>query len=132
MTTFISFTSINVPGIPVTDIYTSADGIDAAEDVVGNYGDAVDAIFHGFVYSGGVGTTFDPPNSSNTNVAGITYSGEIFGEFTDEENRQHGLQRNLSRYRRVPGFRHQPFGRHRQWCDLRLLCHRWHRDFRFP
>jgi FG-GAP-like repeat len=91
MTTFTSFTAINVPGIPVTDIYTSADGIDAAGDVVGNYGDAIDEIFHGFVDSVGVATTFDPPNSSNTDVLGITYSGEIFGDFTDEENRQHGF-----------------------------------------
>ena len=63
MTNF-SFTKIDIPA-PVTPyVYISADGVDAAGDAVGNYGNVDgegDGTFHGFTAEGGTGTTFDPP-----------------------------------------------------------------------
>src|ERR1700721_163933 len=93
MTTF-SFKSIDVPGAAGTYVYISADGVDAAGEAVGNYGYTDgddDGYFHGFTANSSVGTTFDPPGSSNTDVVGITPSGEIFGEYVDYFNRQHGF-----------------------------------------
>ena len=93
MTNF-SFTKIDVPA-PVTPyVYISADGVDAAGDAVGNYGNVDgegDGTFHGFTAEGGTGTTFDPPGSSNTDIAGITSTGEIFGDYVDFANKQHGF-----------------------------------------
>ena len=77
-----------------SDEYVSANGIDTAGQVVGTYGYSDgdgDSYFHGFTATGTFGTTFDPPNSSNTNGIGITAGGEIFGSFVDWENRQHGF-----------------------------------------
>ncbi len=90
----ITFTSINIPQPIGSDAYVAADGIDAAGEVVGSYGYTDgddDSYFHGFTATGSVGTTFDPPGSSNTNGIGITAGGEIFGDYVDWENRQHGF-----------------------------------------
>src|ERR1022692_1635634 len=93
MSTF-AFTPINIPQPIGSDVYVAADGIDAAGEAVGSYGYTDgdgDSYFHGFTATGSVGTTFDPPGSSNTDGIGITAGGEIFGSYVDEENRQHGF-----------------------------------------
>ena len=93
MTTY-TFTPINISQPIGSDVYVAADGIDTAGEVVGSYGYTDgddDSYFHGFTATGSVGTTFDPPGSSNTNGIGITASGEIFGSYVDWENRQHGF-----------------------------------------
>ena len=89
-----SFTKIDVPAAAGTYVYISADGVDAAGEAVGNYGNVDgegDGTFDGFVTDGPVGTTYDPPGSTNTDVVGITSSGEIFGDYVDNINRQHGF-----------------------------------------
>ena len=94
MTTTYTFTPINISQPIGSDVYVAADGIDTAGEVVGSYGYTDgddDSYFHGFTATGSVGTTFDPPGSSNTNGIGITASGEIFGSYVDWENRQHGF-----------------------------------------
>src|SRR6185437_7955431 len=76
------------------NVYISVDGVDAAGETVGNYGFVDgdgDGEFLGFTGAGGVTTVFNPPNSTNTDVVGITASGEIFGDYTDQFNRQHGF-----------------------------------------
>jgi hypothetical protein len=93
MTTF-SFKSIDVSAPVSNDPYVSVSGVDAAGEAVGSYGYTDgdgDSYFHGFTATGSVGTTFDPPGSSNTDGIGITAGGEIFGSYVDEENRQHGF-----------------------------------------
>ncbi len=93
MTTF-SFRSIDVSAPVSSDPYVSVSGVDAAGEAVGSYGYTDgdgDSYFHGFTATGSVGTTFDPPGSSNTDGIGITSGGEIFGSYVDEENRQHGF-----------------------------------------
>jgi hypothetical protein len=94
MPTF-TFTSINVPAAAGTYEYISADGVDAAGEVVGNYGNVDgegDSDFSGFTAESSVGITFNPPDSSNTDVVGITAGGEIFGNYTDGLNlKQYGF-----------------------------------------
>jgi VCBS repeat-containing protein len=93
MTTF-SFKSIDVSAPISSDPYVSVSGVDAAGEAVGSYGYTDgdgDSYFHGFTATGTVGTTFDPPGSSNTNGIGITAGGEIFGDYVDQFNRQHGF-----------------------------------------
>jgi hypothetical protein len=68
-----SFQSINVPNPVFSYIYISVNGVDSAGDAVGNYGDS-DGNYLGFVANSNSsnGTPFDPPNSSYTDVVGIT------------------------------------------------------------
>jgi probable HAF family extracellular repeat protein len=90
--TSYTFKSIDVPAAAGTYEFISVNGVDAAGEAVGNYGNVDgDGTFSGFVAPNNVGTTFNPPNSSNTDVVGITSNGEIFGDYTDEENRNHGF-----------------------------------------
>jgi 20S proteasome alpha/beta subunit len=97
MTNF-TFKKIDAPGPAGTYAYVSADGVDLAGEAVGNFGNVDgdgDGTFHGFTaQAGGSFNTFDPPNSTNTNVEGITSSGEIFGTYTDNLNRQYGFVDN--------------------------------------
>ncbi len=93
MTTF-SFKSIDVSAPVSNDTYVSVSGVDAAGEAVGSYGFTDgdgDSYFHGFTATGSVGTTFDPPGSSNTNGIGITANGEIYGDYVDQFNRQNGF-----------------------------------------
>jgi D-glycero-D-manno-heptose 1,7-bisphosphate phosphatase len=54
-----------------------------------------DGTFHGFTaQAGGSFATYDPPNSTNTDVVGITSTGEIFGDYVDNLNRQYGFVDN--------------------------------------
>jgi|GEM_PF-1563551 len=93
MTNF-SFTKIDVPAPVEPYQYISVDGVDAAGEAVGNYGNVDgdgDGTFYGFVATGSNGTPSDPPGSSNTDIVGITSGGEIFGDYVDYENRSHGF-----------------------------------------
>ncbi len=89
-----TFYKVEIPGGYGSNgfVYISIDGVDASGLAVGNYGDT-DGDWHGFtVVQNGPVTTYDPPTSSNnTAVVGVTPSGELYGDFTDWSNRQHGF-----------------------------------------
>ena len=88
------FHKIDIPGGPGTNgfVYISVDGVDSMGLAVGNYGDTL-GDWHGFTaVENGPFATYDPPSSSNnTDVLGITGTGEIYGDYTDWTNRQHGF-----------------------------------------
>src|SRR5580658_9397931 len=88
------FKKIDIPGGPGTNgfVYISVDGVNSSGLAVGNFGDT-DGDWHGFtVVQNGSFTQYDPPNSSNnTDVVGVTYSGELYGDYTDWSNVQHGF-----------------------------------------
>jgi len=88
-----NFGKINLPGPTGTYVYISVNGVDAAGLAVGNYGDGNDE-FHGFTANSGAPAIFDPPDSSNTDLGGITSSGEIFGNYTSFQNQQVGFVYN--------------------------------------
>ncbi|MGA2943230.1 MAG: hypothetical protein ABSE50_14450 [Xanthobacteraceae bacterium] len=91
MTTFTSFTSVDMPAsAPASFVYNSLGGVDAAGLAVGTYSD-MDQDSLGYTAINGVSTPFNPPGSSNTESVGITDTGEIFGTYIDEYNRQHGF-----------------------------------------
>jgi hypothetical protein len=93
-----TFKKIDAPGPTGTYAYISVNGVDAAGEAVGNYGNVDgdgDGTFHGFTaQAGGSFATYDPPNSTNTDVVGITSTGEIFGDYVDNLNRQYGFVDN--------------------------------------
>jgi hypothetical protein len=96
MTAF-SFTSIDVPAAEGTYTYIGVVGVDAAGEAAGYYGYVDgddDRYFHGLIATGPAGTPFEPPNSTNTDVAGITAGGEIFGTYVDNFNREHSFVDN--------------------------------------
>ena len=109
MTTY-TFTSIDVPAAAGTYTYIGVTGVDAAGEAVGFYGYTDgddDSYYHGFVAANGstVGTTFDPPGSSNTNGIFITPGGEIYGDYVDYANRQNGFidnNGNVTQYNFAP------------------------------
>ena len=88
------FEKVDIPGGSGANgfVYISVVGVDAAGLAVGNVGDT-DGDWHGFtVAPDQPWTQYDPPNSSNnTEVVGITDSGEIYGDYTDWSNVQHGF-----------------------------------------
>src|SRR4051812_14431550 len=89
-----SFTTIDVPTAAGTYVYISVNGVDSRGEAVGNYGNVDgegDGTFHGLIANPSVGVTFDPPNSTNTDVVGITSTGEIFGDYVDNVLKQHGF-----------------------------------------
>ena len=78
------FITINVPcsscpsGIaPRTTTYS----INPAGDIVGAYLDT-GGVQHGYLFSGGVFTTIDPPDSISTTARGINPRGDIVGQYT--------------------------------------------------
>src|SRR5215472_2226313 len=93
MPSFI-FKKVGIPGGPGSGgfVYISVDGVDAAGLATGNYGDTA-GDWHGFAAAqNGPFESYDPPTSSNnTEVVGITPTGEIFGNYTDWSNKQHGF-----------------------------------------
>jgi spore maturation protein SpmB len=102
-----SFTKIDVPAAAGTYVYISADGVDAAGEAVGNYGNVDgegDGTFDGFVTEGSSGITYNPPGSTNTDVVGITSSGEIFGNYVDNVLHQHGFVDNAGVVTKVDVF----------------------------
>ncbi|UGY12425.1 hypothetical protein HAP48_0027780 [Bradyrhizobium septentrionale] len=89
-----NFYKIDIPGGYGSNgfVYISIDGVDASGLAVGNVGD-MDGDWHGITaaHNGSV-TLYDPPASSNqTDVVGVTSSGELYGDFTDWSNIQHGF-----------------------------------------
>ncbi|MBR0757377.1 VCBS repeat-containing protein [Bradyrhizobium jicamae] len=90
-----TFRTIDVPDAAGTYTYIGVTGVDAAGEAVGYYGSSDgdgDSTFHGFTTSEpNVGVTFDPTGSSNTNGMYITAGGEIYGDYVDYANRQHGF-----------------------------------------
>jgi probable HAF family extracellular repeat protein len=70
----ITFTTIDVPGAPFTNIY----GINSAGDMVGGYSPTVGPD-GGFLYSGGNFSLFTYPNADSTSAFGINDSGLISG-----------------------------------------------------
>ncbi len=91
MTTFTSFTSVDMPAdAPASYVYNSLGGVDTAGLAVGTYSD-MDQDSLGYTAINGVSQDFNPPGSSNTESVGITDTGEIFGTYIDDYNRQHGF-----------------------------------------
>jgi hypothetical protein len=88
------FEKVDIPGGSGANgfVYISVVGVDAAGLAVGNVGDT-DGDSHGFtVAPDQPWTQYDPATSSNqTDILGITSSGEIYGDFTDWSNVQHGF-----------------------------------------
>jgi hypothetical protein len=71
----ISFETITVPGAG----YTSISGINAAGEIVGNYGENINTDSHGFLYSKGTFSYYDYPGQSMTGPTGINDSGLVVG-----------------------------------------------------
>ncbi|HZQ70064.1 MAG TPA: hypothetical protein VFA68_16180 [Terriglobales bacterium] len=70
-----TFTPIDVPGAG----FTIVTGINKAGDMVGVYGQDINADNHGFLYSNGIFTFFDYPGMAVTSPGGINDSGMISG-----------------------------------------------------
>jgi hypothetical protein len=85
-----TFTSIDVANPEVPLVYVSVDGVDAAGEAVGNYGDA-DSDFYGFAAEGSTGTTFNLPQASSVAIVGVTAGGEIYGDYVNQFNGQDGF-----------------------------------------
>ena len=68
-----ALTTIDVPGAS----FTSAQGINAAGDIVGNYSSA--GVFHGYLLSGGEFASIDFPGASSTFARQINPRGDIVG-----------------------------------------------------
>lgn len=91
------FKKIDIPGGSGANgfVYISVDGVDSAGLAVGNFGDT-SGDWHGFTaVPNGPFATYDPPLSSNsTDIVGITNTGEVYGDYTDWTNKQHGFVEN--------------------------------------
>jgi hypothetical protein len=90
------FISIDVPSAAGTYTYISVGGVDNAGTVVGTYGSSDgegDSTFYGFAAApgSGDGVPFNWSTASNTEMVGITPDGELFGDYTDLANHQHGF-----------------------------------------
>src|SRR5262245_2669247 len=88
------FSKLDIPGGWGANgfTYISVTGVDNTGLAVGNIGDS-DGDWHGFTaVQNGPMTIYDPPTSSNnTDVAGITPNGVVYGDYTDWTNVQHGF-----------------------------------------
>lgn len=65
-------------------------GINASGQMAGGYYDSQD-IGHGFLYSGGILTTIDPPGSTYTSAWGINDAGLIVGFYSDAKGRHNSF-----------------------------------------
>jgi probable HAF family extracellular repeat protein len=81
------FTTLDAPSATLSG--TSANGINAAGNIVGHYQLSA-TVTNGFLYSGGTYTILANPLASNTEAFGINASGQIVGSFTDD-NGDHGF-----------------------------------------
>jgi probable HAF family extracellular repeat protein len=86
-TTQLTFTTIDVPGAG----FTTAMGINAAGQVVGNYGATINGRYHGFLLNGGNFTFFDYPDAYSTLVGKINDSGVIVGNTSSLTGRELGF-----------------------------------------
>jgi hypothetical protein len=80
----LTFTTIDVPGAKVTEI----NGINAAGDMVGFYGQNDIGPNSGFLYSNGAFTYFDYPGQTVTVPGGINDSGLIVGYATQNADKR--------------------------------------------
>ena len=80
----LTFTTIDVPGA----VFTGISGINGLGDMVGDYGQDVNADVHGFLYSNGTFTYFDYPGEAVTVPEGINDSGLIVGYATQLPSRR--------------------------------------------
>src|SRR5262249_56405205 len=74
-----TFTNFDDP--LATSHFTNATGINASGTVVGFY--EASAVVHGFLLSGGIYTTIDPPGTTSTSVQSINDMGQIVGSYRD-------------------------------------------------
>jgi probable HAF family extracellular repeat protein len=81
-----NFTTIDVPG----EFNTTANGINNAGQIVGDFGPPGSEGHHGFILIGGSFTTLDVPGATNTYPFGINDQGQIVGAFVDSTG-QHGF-----------------------------------------
>jgi len=66
-------------------------GINDQGTVVGTYGSLPDQVLHGFIWSGGVLTSFDMPGSSGTAAFAINNLGQIVGDYKTADGHFHGF-----------------------------------------
>jgi len=66
-------------------------GINDRGQIVGDYVNKNDHLRHGFLRSGGVYTTIDPPDAVLTVAEGINNSGDIAGVYIDRCDNHHGF-----------------------------------------
>jgi len=81
-----TYTRIAVPGA----IATLPVALNASGEVIGSWADT-GHISHGFIYSKGKITSFDPPGSQTTLPAGINASGEIVGIYLNSSFEELGF-----------------------------------------
>jgi len=81
-----TYKRIAVPGA----VETSAVALTESGDILGEYDDA-EFNTHGFIYSNGTITTFDPPGAQDTYPAGINASGEIVGNYLNSSFQEIGF-----------------------------------------
>jgi len=81
-----TFTSLTVPGAPVTEPLF----IDAAGDIAGWYSDMRGNI-HGFTDIAGAITTIDNPEGNTTIILSIGTAGEVFGTYADAAGLTHSF-----------------------------------------
>ena len=84
----VTYTTFDFPGAAGNG--TFANGINLAGDIVGGYQDTR-FVTHGFLVSGGVYTTLDPPGSLYTFATGINDLGEIVGYYIGANAYTHGF-----------------------------------------
>lgn len=108
VTTFHGFL-LNSQGLTILDVLsgapgtTQAFGINDKGQVVGSYSD-LGYTQHGFLWSGGVYTTIDDPQSVFGTVAvGINNTGQIVGNYSDASYTQHGFLFSGSAYTTIDG-----------------------------
>jgi hypothetical protein len=87
-----TFTQIDFNSDPNRN--TTADGMNDAADIVGNYRDT-DGRTHGYLLSGGTYTTIDPSGAVFTTARAINSSGDIVGFFFDNSG-EHGFLTHTS------------------------------------
>jgi uncharacterized membrane protein len=87
-----TFTQIDFNSDPNRN--TTADGMNDAADIVGNYR-GTDGQTHGYLLSGGTYTTIDPSGAVFTTARAINTSGDIVGFFFDNSG-EHGFLTHTS------------------------------------
>jgi uncharacterized membrane protein len=90
------FVTIDDPS--TNDVYTEANGINDAGQVVGDYEDAIpdpnggnQPQLNGFLLNGSVFTTIDDPLGFSTTLTGINNAGIIGGFYNDASGKAHGF-----------------------------------------
>ena len=80
------------PGTSSPSVFTDAEAINDADQVVGIYRSTFGSHDQGFLYQNGTYTTISDPNGAEgTEAFGINNSGEIVGQYTDSAGKTHGF-----------------------------------------